>query len=112
MWLRNRFILLPDLHFSYRIHLHPKAEGPCEYIIHGKYVSRVFEDLRKMKASNSFHPQLRANKVLTASTNYPDFRHHHIDKHSSKNHDPFTHPEKKSVGTNRRNGEMESAHLP
>jgi hypothetical protein len=40
MWLRNRFILLPDLRFSYRIHLHPKVEDPCEYIILGKHVSR------------------------------------------------------------------------
>jgi hypothetical protein len=44
------------------------------------------------------HPQLRDNYVLTSSTNYPDFIHHHIGKHSSMNHDLFIHPsEKKSV---------------
>jgi hypothetical protein len=45
--------LPPRPRFSYRVRFHPKAEGPCEYIILGKHVSRVFEDLRKMKALNS-----------------------------------------------------------
>jgi hypothetical protein len=30
------------------------SEGSCTYIILGKHVSHVFEDLRKMKAPNSW----------------------------------------------------------
>jgi hypothetical protein len=32
------------------------SEGSCTYIILGKHVRRVFEDLRKMKAPNSSPP--------------------------------------------------------
>jgi hypothetical protein len=46
------------------------------------------------------HPQLRDNWILTTSINYPDFIHHHINKHSSINHDPFIHPSiRKEIST-------------
>jgi hypothetical protein len=40
--------------------LHSKAEDPCECIILGNHVSRVFEDLRKMKAPNRTSPYREA----------------------------------------------------
>jgi hypothetical protein len=36
------------------VQLRPKVEGSCVYIILGKHVSHVFEDLRKTKAPNRY----------------------------------------------------------
>jgi hypothetical protein len=46
------------------MHLHPKAEGPFEYIILGKHVSRVFEDLQKTKAPTSSSPLISEYRII------------------------------------------------
>jgi hypothetical protein len=49
----------------YYVPLHPMYEGSCTYIILGKYVSRVFEDLQKTKAPNSVVGGVQAIRELS-----------------------------------------------
>jgi hypothetical protein len=53
-YLQNWFILLPNHTFHISYNFIPRSKVPI-YIILGKHVSRIFEDLQKMKAPNTYH---------------------------------------------------------